>query len=172
MLSYAKNSSYAIKGTSEIVLTLADWRELCLPDVLYVQGITKNLLSVSSFTTREYLVHFEDDKCVVRNKEHENWLVTTGTLKNDMFVLDTYDKDENACMTNVDNVHVANEFTQPMHDAKLWHARFGHVNYASLLLLQHHGMVEQMPKAERPFKHVCEGCVLGKMHRYAFPKDG
>eukprot|EP00250_Pteridium_aquilinum_P033162 c5267_g1_i1 orf=81-317(+) len=59
-----------------------------------------------------------------------------------------------------------------MHDIELWHARFGHANYDSLLLLQHHGMVEQMPKVEKPPRHVCEGCVLEKMHMYAFPKDG
>ena len=61
--------------------------------------------------------------------------------------------------------------TQVMHDAKLWHARFGHVNYGSLLLLQKHGKVEHMPHIELPPKYVCEGCVLGKMHKYAFFED-
>ena len=29
-----------------------------------------------------------------------------------------------------------------------------------------------MSKVEKPPRHACEGCVLGKMHMYAFPKDG
>ena len=48
-------------------------------------------------------------------------------------------------------------------DAKLWHAHFGHLNFASLLRLQKSEMVSSMPKLEAPSKHVCEGCILGKM---------
>ena len=59
-------------------------------------------------------------------------------------------------MTHVDSAHLANAFTQPMHYAELWHARFGHVNYDSFLSLKHHGMVEQMPKVKKPPRHVCE----------------
>ena len=33
-------------------------------------------------------------------------------------------------------------------------------------------MVSSMPKLEAPSKHVCEGCVLRKMQRSSFPKDG
>ncbi|MCO5613411.1 hypothetical protein L7F22_067687 [Adiantum nelumboides] len=40
---------------------------------------------------------------------------------------------------------IAETKTQAMQDAELWHARFGHVGY---------------------------GCVLGKMHRFAFSQDG
>ena len=48
-------------------------------------------------------------------------------------------------------------------DAKLWHARFGHLNFASLLRLQKFDMVASLPLLEAPLKHVCEGCILGKM---------
>ena len=81
-------------------------------------------------------MHFEDDKYIVWDREHgESVCYHMCTLENGLFVLDMYDRDENAFMTNVDNAHVANEFTWPMHDAELRHARFGHVNYDSLLLL-------------------------------------
>ena len=33
-------------------------------------------------------------------------------------------------------------------------------------------MVSSLPKLEAPVKHVCEGCILGKMQRASFPKDG
>ena len=85
-------------------------------------------------------------------------------LENGLFVLDRYEKQVTACVVETK--------TQAMHDAELWHARFGHVNYGSLMLLQQHNMVQNMSALENPPKHVCEGCVLGKMHRFAFPKDG
>ena len=33
-------------------------------------------------------------------------------------------------------------------------------------------MVASLPPLEAPLKHVCEGCILGKMQRSSFPKDG
>ncbi|RYA37643.1 hypothetical protein DD603_24250, partial [Enterobacter cloacae complex sp. 2DZ2F2B] len=33
-------------------------------------------------------------------------------------------------------------------------------------------MVAPLPPLEAPVKHVCEGCILGKMQRSRFPKDG
>ncbi|MCO5587128.1 hypothetical protein L7F22_041075 [Adiantum nelumboides] len=59
-----------------------------------------------------------------------------------------------------------------MQDAELWHARFGHVGYDSLMTLQRHNMVHDFSLLEMPPRHVCEGCVLGKMHRFAFSQDG
>ena len=61
--------------------------------------------------------------------------------------------------------------SQAISDAKLWHARFGHLNFASLLRLQKFEMVSSLPKLEAPVKHVCEGCILGKMQHASFPKD-
>ncbi|MCO5611035.1 hypothetical protein L7F22_065285 [Adiantum nelumboides] len=62
--------------------------------------------------------------------------------------------------------------TQAMQDAELWHARFEHVGYGSLMTLQRHNMVHDLSLLEMPPRHVCEGCVLGKMHRFAFSQDG
>ena len=33
-------------------------------------------------------------------------------------------------------------------------------------------MVASLPILEAPSKHVCEGCILGKMQCSSFPKDG
>ncbi|MCO5572507.1 hypothetical protein L7F22_026262 [Adiantum nelumboides] len=87
-----------------------------------------------------------------------------GTLENGLFVLDRYEKQIQAC--------IAKTKTQAMQDAELWHARFGHVGYGSLMTLQRHNMVHDLSLLEMPPRHVCEGCVLGKMHKFAFSQDG
>ncbi|MCO5579352.1 hypothetical protein L7F22_033207 [Adiantum nelumboides] len=87
-----------------------------------------------------------------------------GTLENVLFVLDRYEKQIQAC--------IAETKTQAMQDAELWHARFGHVGYGSLMTLQRHNMVHDLSLLEMPPRHVYEGCVLGKMHRFAFSYDG
>ncbi|MCO5564735.1 hypothetical protein L7F22_018403 [Adiantum nelumboides] len=138
----ANNASYPIKGVGKILITISDGSDLCLPDVLYVPGIKKNLLSVSSLAKNGLRVIFEDDRCIVRDRENGYSLITTETK------------------------------TQAMQDAELWHARFGHVGYGSLMTLQPHNMVHDLSLLEMPPRHVCEGCVLGKMHRFAFSQDG
>ncbi|MCO5559285.1 hypothetical protein L7F22_012881 [Adiantum nelumboides] len=138
----ANNASYPIKGVGKILITISDGSDLCLPDVLYVPGIKKNLLSVSSLAKNGLRVIFEDDRCIVRDRENGYSLITIETK------------------------------TQAMQDAELWHARFGHVGYGSLMTLQRHNMVHDLSLLEMPPRHVCEGCVLGKMHRFAFSQDG
>ncbi|MCO5549363.1 hypothetical protein L7F22_002833 [Adiantum nelumboides] len=160
----ANNASYPIKGVGKILITISNGSDLCLPDVLYVPGIKKNLLSVSSLAKNGLRVIFEDDRCIVRDRENGYSLITTGTLENGLFVLDHYEKQIQAC--------IAETKTQAMQDAELWHARFGHVGYGSLMTLQRHNMVHDLSLLEMPPRHVCEGCVLGKMHRFAFSQDG
>ncbi|MCO5592039.1 hypothetical protein L7F22_046033 [Adiantum nelumboides] len=160
----ANNASYPIKGVGKILITISDGLDLCLPYVLYVPRIKKNLLSVSSLAKNGLRVIFEDDICIVRDRENGYSLITTGTLENGLFVLDCYEKQIQACIAEIK--------TQAMQDAELWHARFGHVGYGSLMTLQRHNMVHDLSLLEMPPRHVCEGCVLGKMHRFAFSQDG
>ncbi|MCO5568254.1 hypothetical protein L7F22_021951 [Adiantum nelumboides] len=128
----ANNASYPIEGVGKILITISDGSDLCLPDVLYIPGIKKNLLSVSSLAKNSLQVIFKDDKCIVRDRENGYSLITTGTLENGLFVLDRYEKQIQAC--------IAQTTTQAMQDAELWHARFGHVGYGSLMTLQRHNM--------------------------------
>ncbi|MCO5556563.1 hypothetical protein L7F22_010113 [Adiantum nelumboides] len=83
----ANNASYPIKGVGKILITISDGSDLCLPDVLYVPGIKKNLLFVSSLAKNGLRVIFEDDRCIVRDRKNGYSLITTGckvqTLRTD-----------------------------------------------------------------------------------------
>ncbi|MCO5582632.1 hypothetical protein L7F22_036530 [Adiantum nelumboides] len=160
----ANNASYPIKGVDKILITISDGSNLCLLDVLYVPGIKKNLLFVSSLEKNGLWIIFEDDRCGVRDQENGYSLIITGTLKNGLFVLDCYEKQIQVC--------IAETKTQAMQYAELWHARSGHVGYGNLMTLQRHNTVHDLSLLEMPPRHVCEGCVLGKMPRFAFSQDG
>ncbi|MCO5611452.1 hypothetical protein L7F22_065705 [Adiantum nelumboides] len=129
----ANNASYPIKGVGKILITISDGSDLCLPDVLYVPRIKKNLLSVSSLAKNGLRVIFEDDRCIVRDRENGYSLITTETK------------------------------TQAMQDAELWHARFGHVGYGSLMTLQRHNMVHDLSLLEMPPRHLVHSDVCGPM---------
>jgi hypothetical protein len=59
-------------------------------------------------------------------------------------------------------------------NAKLWHARFGHLNYDALSKLVDDDMVEGLSCSSQEFKAakaaVCEPCMIGKSTRLPFPK--
>ena len=161
----ANNSSYPVEGVGQIVLNAANGSTFTLYDALYVPGIKKNLLSVSALAKIGLVVKFVDDRCTVHDLSYGDIIVASSTLCRGLYKLTMYGK----C---VEDSTCAVMDSQAISDAKLWHARFGHLNFASLLRLQKSEMVSSLPKLEAPVKHVCEGCILGKMQRASFPKDG
>ncbi|MCO5612030.1 hypothetical protein L7F22_066292 [Adiantum nelumboides] len=165
MVTCANNASYPVQGVGKIVLTAANGSSFTLVDALYVPGIKKNLLSVSALARLGLVVKFVDDRCTVHDLRFGDEIFASGILCRGLYKLTLYDK----CGQNFANAVVD---TKAISDAKLWHARFGHLNFASLLRLQKSVMVASLPPLEAPVKHVCEGCILGKMQRSKFPQDG
>ena len=51
----------------------------------------------------------------------------------------------------------------------LWHSRFGHVPYDTLLQLFSKSMVTGLPHLQVPRHQVCFSCALGKQHRASLP---
>lgn len=51
----------------------------------------------------------------------------------------------------------------------LWHFRYGHLGFGGLRILQQKNMVIGLPEIIAP-SQVCEECVVGKQHRFQFPK--
>ncbi|XP_052483723.1 uncharacterized protein LOC128039291 [Gossypium raimondii] len=52
--------------------------------------------------------------------------------------------------------------------SKLWHDRYGHLNYGNLEMLSRKMMVRGLPKINR-LDDICEACQLGKQHKIGFP---
>jgi len=56
-----------------------------------------------------------------------------------------------------------------MDDSSLWHQRYGHLNFNSLKVLKTRNMVICLSTIDAK-KNICEGCIMGKMHRLPFTK--
>ena len=95
-----------------------------------------------------------DDRCTVHDLSDEDVIVAFGSLCRGLYRLDSYDRCVNDAAYSILD-------TQAMSDAKLWHSRFGHRNFGSLLRLHKNDMVFSLPNLKTPEKHVCEGCIWG-----------
>lgn len=125
-------------------------------NVMYVPGLKKNLLSVSTITDNHLKVEFGKLGCIVKDVQDHYKVVSTGTRVGGLYRLDVTVKR-----------HVALT-SQETSTAKLWHHRYGHLNYNDLSLLQRKSMVEGLPVMK--CEHLpCEACALGKQHREEFP---
>ncbi|MCO5555895.1 hypothetical protein L7F22_009439 [Adiantum nelumboides] len=151
----ANNASYPIQGVGKIVLTAANGSSFTLVDALYVLGIKKNILFVSALARLSLVVKFVDERCTVHDLSFGDEIVASGNLCRGLYKLTLYDK----CGQNFANAVLE---SKAISNAKLWHARFGHLNFANFQRLQKFDMVASLPPLEAPVKHVCEGCILGK----------
>ena len=88
----ANNSSYPVKGVGNIVLAAANGSTFTLLDALYVPGIKKNLLSVSTLAKVGLVVKFVDDRCTVHDLSDGDVIVASGSLCRGLYRLDSYDK--------------------------------------------------------------------------------
>ena len=54
---------------------------------------------------------------------------------------------------------------------KLWHERFGHLNFSNLKLLDQQDLVDGLKFDTIEEIKFCEGCTMGKQTRNSFPKN-
>ena len=121
-----------------------------LPDianVLYVEGLRVNLLSISQICDQDFMVLFLKGKCLVMDKFGKNLISGVRTLDNCYGLVPDAD-----IMCN--NIHLPNE--------DLWHQRMGHASYKHLSIVSRHELVLGIPKLSRMNNLVCGPCQLGK----------
>jgi hypothetical protein len=147
---------YQIKGYGNIPVVFPDGNIRHIHNVMYVPGIKKNLISVSTITDQNLKVEFYKSYCVIKDLLDCMKPIASGIHVGGLYKLNVKSAPHQAltssAMTTVD----------------LWHQRFGHINFNDLLLLQKRGMVEGLPVLKSV--HIdCDACALGKLHRDEFP---
>ena len=97
---------------------------------------------------------FLDDKCTIHDLSDN--FVASSLVCHGLYRLDAYEKCASEIACTLLDMYV-------MPYEKLWHACFGHLNFSSLLCLHKSDMVLLLPNLKAPKKHVCKGCILGKI---------
>jgi hypothetical protein len=150
--------AHQIKGYGDIPVTLSNGTVRHIRNVVYVPGIKKNLISLSTITDQNLKVEFFKNYCIVKDLLDHFQTVAMGVRAGGLYKLDVTSKAH----------HALTSATMPTEI--LWHQRYGHINHPDLLLLQKNNMVEGLPMLKNE-KVSCDGCALGKMHRDEFPSN-
>ena len=149
-VTFGDGSKSQIKGKGIISL-------LGQPDianVLYVEGLRMNLLSISQICDQDFMVLFSKRKCLVMNESRKKLISGVRTLDN--------------CYGLVLDVDiVCNSIRLPNED--LWHQQIGHASYKHLSIVSKHESVLGIPKLNRMSNVVCGPCQLGKHTKAKHP---
>ena len=135
-VTFGDGSKSQIKGKGIITLPrLSD-----IANVLYVEGMKVNLLSISQICDQDFMVLFSKGKCLVMNGSGKKLISGVRTLDNWYGLV----PDANI-MCN--SIRLPNEH--------LWHQRMGHASYKHLSIVSKHESVLRIPKLSRMSNVVC-----------------
>ena len=141
------------KGAIHIKSTLGKVK--LLYNVQFVPNLGYNFLSVGQLLGSGYSVLFDDDACVIKEKNSGYVLVTISMTQNRIFPLE---------VSHIESFAFA---TGKKEESSLWHLGYGHLNIKGLKLLSDKGMVLELPTIGSI--DLCEGCIYGKQTRKSFP---
>ena len=116
-------------------------------NILYVEGLKVNLLSISQICDQDFIILFSKGKCLVMDESGKKLISGVHTLDNCYgLVLDANIVCNSICFPNED----------------LWHQRMGHASYKHLSIVSKHESVLGIPKLSRISSVVCGPCQLRK----------
>jgi hypothetical protein len=142
------NSSVEVIDKGRIELTNGSFK-----NVLYVPNLSFNLLSVyqmTNFGTGNKFI-FTPNSVEIYDMQ-TNSRVATGEV-NHQSRLYTF--------SEFIELDYALLLTHANESSRIWHERFGHLNFRYMQQLRKHKLVDGLPDIHFS-KGVCEGCVLGK----------
>ena len=128
-----------------------------LPDianVLYMEGLRVNLLSINQICDQDFTMLFSKGKCLVMDESGKKLISGVHTLDNCYGLVPDADI---VC----NSIRLSNE--------DLWHQRMGHASYKHLSIVSKHESIMGIPKLSRMSSVVCGSCQLGKQTKAKHP---
>jgi hypothetical protein len=155
---FGDDHAHRIKGYSDIPVTFLNGTICHIRNVVYVPGIKKKMIFVSTITDQNLKVEFFKNYCIVKDLLDQFKMVATRVRAGGLYKLYVTSKAHHALTSATMAIEI------------LWHQRYGHINHPDLLLLQKKNMVEGLPMLKNE-NVACDGCALGKMHRDEFSSN-
>jgi hypothetical protein len=149
-VTFGNDAPGKIKGKG--IVSLSN-RKRKAQDVLFVEGLKYNLLSVSQVCDRGCEVVFTSKDCRIKSVDLGQLVAKDIRTKNNVYVL----KEEK------EECHL-----RKYDESWLWHRRLGHLNFDHIIKLRNNGAVKDLLNISNPYDSVCKPCQIGKLTRTQF----
>ena len=147
-VSFGDNS----KGVIRRIGTIGNNSHTQIKNVLFVENLKYNLLSISQLCDKGYRVCFEANACHVINSI-TNQIIYIGK------------RHENVYVIHIDEIVLNNEsclIANDVNDSWLWHRRLGHASMKILSKLIKNDLVIGLPKLNFDKDKICDACQFEK----------
>jgi hypothetical protein len=149
-VTFGNDARGKIKGKGMVILSNGKGKA---QDVLLVDGLKHNLLSVSQMCDRICEVVFTSKDCKIKSVNSGQVVAKGIRTENNVYVLK---EDREEC-------HLRK------HDESwLWHRRLGHLNFDDLIKLRNLEAVKDLLRISKPQDSMCKPCQVGKLNRTQF----
>jgi hypothetical protein len=149
-VTFGNDAPGKIKGKGMVSLSNGKGKA---QDVLHVDGLKHNLLSVIQMCDKGFEVVFTSKDCKIKSVTSGQVVAKGIRTKNNVYVL----------KENREECHLCR------HDESwLWHRRLGHLNFDHLIKLKKIEAVKDLPRISNPQDSMCKPCQVGKQNKTQF----
>ncbi|KAK2986388.1 hypothetical protein RJ640_026652 [Escallonia rubra] len=143
-VTFGDNSQGRIKGKGTI-----GKEPHSIENVLYVEGLKHNLLSISQFSDKGFKVIFEASQCTILSLKN-NETILVGSRDNNVYSieLNALANQDVKCLSAISET------------SWLWHRRLGHMHMEHLKDISSKELVRGLPKIKFEKDKVCDACQM------------
>jgi len=151
-VTYGDNNKGRILGRGNV----GSKDSLIISDVLLVEGLKHNLLSISQLCDKAYQVTFEPELCLISDATTRR-TVLIGKRVNNVYMLNICDITSNmTCLLSKSD------------ESWLWHRRLAHIHMHHLDKLVSKSLVDGLPQLKFERNRICDACQRGKQSKASF----
>jgi hypothetical protein len=140
-VSFGNDDSTRIIGKGTVIIGNKNTKE---KNVLLVEDMKRNLLSVSQMCDQGHKIMFDSQKCEIRKEGSGKLIATTARTSSTIYVLSEIGN-EKCCIGKEDEVWI-------------WHRRMGHINFDNLVKVSKKEAIREIPQITKPTNTLCKHC--------------
>ncbi|CAL9196629.1 unnamed protein product [Musa hybrid cultivar] len=137
--------------------TIGNKSNFSIEDVLLVDGLKHNLLSISQLCDKGYIIRFESNACIIE-KPYKN-ISMIALKQNNVYTIDINDLCNEMCFSALNE------------DAWIWHRRLGHASMKLITQISSKELVRGIPHIKFIKDNVCDACQLGSKYAFVIVDD-
>ena len=152
-VTYGDNRKANVIGEGNIIVN----KDLSIKNVLLVEDLKHNLISISQLCDNGFKVTFCANKCSIEK------------IDNDQVHFEGYRR-RNVYKINLDDFKSSNEVClySSNEDSWLWHRKLGHASMDTISKLFRKDLVKGLPKIDFSKNKICQACQQGKQTKTSF----